>query len=275
MKKILIGISVVIAALIVITFIHVYIRPFGLTEEDQMKSKERYQQERYSNAKALYLEDSIYYSNFKDISASTEAIWDKVEYKTPTVLVEKKRKDLISKMATPEDIKQELTWAMGNRGGVLDIKIYATTYEGANTGNYRIVITDMDSKELYREDLESRNALATNYDRKFQNSATVRLKDRMPIPFKVYIINLLSSSREEFIIDELENLSVEYRLGRIKELEKSLSNQNRNIEIFEGNMTFSTNRDPKKDEQELENMRRGRDNTEKKIEYIKSLNRAE
>ena len=205
MKKILIGISIVIAALIVITLINEYTRPTG---EDRKRFMEEYLQKEYSEAETLYLEDSIYYSNFKDISVSTEAIYNRIKYETPIVLVEKKRKDLISKMATPEDIVEKLTWVMETRGGVLGIEIYATTSDGANTGNYRIVITDMDSKELYREDLKSNRAQAGSHDHSFGkeywNLASVYLEDRMPIPFKVYLINLLSSSREEFIVNQAE-----------------------------------------------------------------------
>lgn len=153
---------------------------------------------------SLFMEDSIYYSGFDTILVSSEALFNTIEYETPLHRVKKERKDLINEMATAEEVTRRLSWAMGDRGGVLTIRIYATTYSGANTGNYRIVIEDAKGKEVYREDLKSSEASvwdASSYGKKYWNLTSVHLKNRILLPFKVHLIDMMRSTREEFIIN--------------------------------------------------------------------------
>lgn len=200
-KNVIIGLSIILGCFIVYAIIS---KP---SKEDLEIATEKHLKEEYNKAETLYKEDSIYYSQFNNIKINTEALFNKLEYETPIDIVCKERKDLINEMANPEEVTRRLIWAMKNRGGVLTLKIYANTYNGANTGNYRVVIVDNDNKEVYREDLESSKADiwdASGFGNKYWNLACVRLKDKVTFPFKVYLINLLDSSRSEFTITTTE-----------------------------------------------------------------------
>lgn len=200
-KYIIIGVLILVGCFIVYSIV------FKPSKEDLEIATQGYLKEEYKKAEALYKEDSIYYSSFANIKTYTEALFNKVEYKTPVDIVCKERKDLVNEMANPEEVARRLTWAMKNRGGILTLKIYANTYNGANTGNYRVVIVDNDNREVYREDLESSKADvwdASGFGNKYWNLANVRLKDKVTFPFKVYLINLLDSSRSEFTITTTE-----------------------------------------------------------------------
>lgn len=227
-----------IILLVILLLIYVYYTYLSLPIDEAKEAFNQYQERRYDEARARYLEDSVLYSKMGRIDVASIASINELRFETPVEDVQKERAKFANKMATLEESKKSLFYAMDRRGGLF-LTINASTPEEANTGNYRIVLTDK-QETFCREYLIDLNAtqaaIRAGYSKKTANEQGARLLANVSIQDRLAVLMAERNDRmqidADWVLKETEDI---YKLAKgkndLKNALKALDQISKHVDV--------------------------------------------
>ena len=131
----------------------------------------------------------------------------KLAYKSPAQLEHEKREKADKLKWDKKELKEELNKIPN--GGYLEIQVFASTVEAANTNLWTYIVEDKKGNEIVRRKGRDQVAdyVTTDFGTVWKNLSLVYIPKELTKPFTVYIVHQVSNERSEYTVypDKLRN----------------------------------------------------------------------